>query len=112
MCAVSGWRCDAWRGGNSIRKHKRTTAVYFPAFNAKNVVKGNKMLELQSIERVHNNTLEQRFVEKKTQYEQTYGQVRVVKGWHGTKQVNVAPILKNNFDVSKHGQGVGESWLQ
>ncbi|XP_034254748.1 protein mono-ADP-ribosyltransferase PARP10-like [Thrips palmi] len=76
-------------------------------FNSKNVVKGNKMLEVVSIERVHNDLLEQRFLQKKKQYERTYGHVRVVKGWHGTKEANVAPILRNNFDVSKHGQGVG-----
>lgn len=76
-------------------------------FNTKNMVKGNKKLEVVSIERVNNTMLEQRFLTKKLQYQRTYGHVRVVKGWHGTKEANVTPILKNNFDVSKHGQGTG-----
>lgn len=81
----------------------------FSVFNKNSWVPntGGMELEVLSIERVRNKMLEQRFLAKKQQYEQKYGQVRIVKGWHGTKQDNVDPILRNNFDVSKHGQNKG-----
>lgn len=62
---------------------------------------------IQSIEKVQNYELEQKFKQRKDQYENTYGQVRVVKLWHGTKSRNVASILRENFDVSRHGQSRG-----
>ncbi|KAE8737886.1 hypothetical protein FOCC_FOCC016646 [Frankliniella occidentalis] len=64
-------------------------------------------LEIQSIEAVQNYGLEQQFKEKQENYKKTYGHVRVVKLWHGTKTNNVAQILKHNFEVSRHGQNVG-----
>ncbi|XP_034255469.1 protein mono-ADP-ribosyltransferase PARP10-like [Thrips palmi] len=75
-------------------------------FESRNVVHGKK-LQVVSIERVHNGALEQRFKDKTQEYKQTFGQVRIVRAWHGTKKLNVAPILRNNFDVTKHGQSVG-----
>ncbi|XP_026279777.2 protein mono-ADP-ribosyltransferase PARP12-like isoform X1 [Frankliniella occidentalis] len=62
---------------------------------------------IQSIEKVQNYELEQKFKQRKDQYENTYGQVRVVKLWHGTKKRNVDSILRENFDVSRHGQNRG-----
>ncbi|XP_034238266.1 protein mono-ADP-ribosyltransferase TIPARP-like, partial [Thrips palmi] len=83
-------------------------------FNSKFIV-NLKKCELLSIERVRNEALEQRFRDKKKEYEDAYGQVKVVQGWHGTKEDNIASILKNNFDVSanagrRHRFGPGVSF--
>lgn len=106
---VSDCRYTSCWGGRRAFSTERTAPVSpCLVFNAKNVALGKK-LQVVSIERVRNSALEQRFKDKTQEYKQAFGQVRIVKAWHGTKKLNVAPILKNNFDVSKHSQGVGES---
>ncbi|XP_026273038.1 protein mono-ADP-ribosyltransferase PARP12-like [Frankliniella occidentalis] len=70
-------------------------------------------LEIQSIEAVQNYSLQQRFKEKKDEYERAYGRVDVIKLWHGTKSSRVSSILQNNFDVSRycgHRYGAGVSF--
>ncbi|KAE8740644.1 hypothetical protein FOCC_FOCC013843 [Frankliniella occidentalis] len=69
--------------------------------------KTNNCLTIQSIEAVKNDNLELKFKDKQEEYKDTYGEVRVVKVWHGTKSRNVDSILENNFDVSRHGQNRG-----
>ncbi|XP_034254891.1 protein mono-ADP-ribosyltransferase PARP10-like [Thrips palmi] len=75
-------------------------------FNRSNQSRGNCLRAL-SIEKVHNSYLEQRFQAKKQEYQRDFGQVEVLKLWHGTRGAYVDNILLNNYDVSRHGQGVG-----
>lgn len=64
-------------------------------------------LALKGIEKVTNPVLLMKFEEKKKDYEQMYGHVRVVKVFHGTKNINIPSILENNLQVQRHGQSVG-----
>ncbi|XP_034255298.1 protein mono-ADP-ribosyltransferase PARP10-like [Thrips palmi] len=80
-------------------------------FNARNRSRGVS-LNLVSVEKVRNDALEQRFRAKEREYREQsartgYGHVRIVDLWHGTRQEHVESILENNYDVARHGQGVG-----
>ena len=80
--------------------------MFIAVFNEKNVTKKHR-LEIETIDKVHNELLMQRFKEKELQYRKTYGHVKTVKVFHGTKQSNISSILKNNLEVNLHGQHIG-----
>lgn len=64
-------------------------------------------LEIESIEKVFNDSLKQKFEHKKREYIERYGHTKVVNVFHGTKRANISSILKSNLDVSRHGQNIG-----
>ncbi|KAK3921201.1 Protein mono-ADP-ribosyltransferase PARP12, partial [Frankliniella fusca] len=65
------------------------------------------LLKIESIESAQNDGIAQKFKEKQDEYRNKFGHVRVVRLWHGTKTSNISSILKNNFDVNRHGQNRG-----
>lgn len=76
-------------------------------FHQKSVT-GSHQLEVVSIDAVSNYGLELKFKEQEEEYKRSYGHVRTVSVWHGTKHANVSSILRHNLDVGKQGS-VGES---
>ncbi|KAK3914454.1 Protein mono-ADP-ribosyltransferase PARP12 [Frankliniella fusca] len=66
-----------------------------------------KGFRIKSIDKVHNYELLQQFENKKEWYLETYGHVRVVKVFHGTRKDNVSSILRSNFDLDRSGSHIG-----
>lgn len=64
-------------------------------------------LEIQTIEKVFNDMLINKFYAKEQEYINTFGHVRTFRLFHGTKKSNVSSILSSNLDVSRHGRNVG-----
>lgn len=75
-------------------------------FEVKNCTK-NIRLEIETIDKVFNDQLMQKFKENEEEYIREYGHVRTVKVFHGTQKANVSSILKTNLDVRRHGQHIG-----